>query len=59
MFFIQPAGLDIEIHLKPIAGGAHSKTLPPNITNIIQLEYATKYLEAIGKLLLNLKYSFT
>lgn len=43
-----PAGLDIEIHLKPIAGGAHSKTLPPNITNIIQLEYATKYLEAIG-----------
>ena len=47
-YFLKSAGIEIEIHLKSAAGGAHSKTLPPNINSVIQQEYATRYLEAIG-----------
>ncbi|KAJ1434662.1 hypothetical protein B484DRAFT_284364, partial [Ochromonadaceae sp. CCMP2298] len=37
----------IEISLKPIAGGIN-RVLPPGINQVMQQEYANKYLESIG-----------
>ena len=40
------SGIDIEIHLKP--SGFFNRNLPNNIENIIQQEYANRYLDELG-----------
>jgi hypothetical protein len=37
----------IEISLKPMTGGVN-RVLPPGISQVMQQEYANKYLESIG-----------